>query len=152
MIPYVILFLCYFYVKCYFSEIPSSGASGGRSWRTVAWDRRQWMSRPWGGEILTPVKGKHREERVQLQMSTDGNDWTAAKQETLRSALGELDGNYTSVKLPHRVATCYCMYVWSEPSVRVSTKDLDLSQCTSIACVRLWLCRPIRDAQSRPQT
>ena len=118
MIPYVILFLCYFYVKCYFSEIPSSGASGGRSWRTVAWDRRQWMSRPWGGEILTPVKGKPREERVQLQMSTDGNDWTAAKQETLRSALGELDGNYTSVKLPHRVATCYCMYVWSEPHRR----------------------------------
>ena len=39
--------------------------------------------------------------------------------------------------------------IWSEPSVRrISTS---VSVGVGI-CVRLWLCRPIRDAQSRPQT
>ncbi len=32
------------------------------------------------------------------------------------------------------------------------SRRYDGSRPQSVACVRLWLCRPIRDAQSRPQT
>ena len=44
-----------------------------------------------------------------------------------------------------------CMYI----CMGVSRRTYDGSRPQSVfvlACVRLWLCRPIRDAQSRPQT
>ena len=40
------------------------------------------------------------------------------------------------------------MCVWNEPSVRRISNSVSVV----LACVRLWLCRPNRDAQSRPQT